>query len=127
LHFLTIEGKRIAVQIALVVHNKLYILKSGYDPHYAPFAPSLLLCELMLRDAWKRKLDEVDFLGDAERWKLEWASKTRAHSWLFIMPNRMRNRLLHRFKFELLPRIHNHPVYRVMQTAFRRMGLRLHE
>ncbi|HSA63266.1 MAG TPA: GNAT family N-acetyltransferase, partial [Nitrospira sp.] len=71
LHFLTIEGKRIAVQIALEIHNKLYILKSGYDPHYAPFAPSLLLCEWMLRDAWKRKLSEVDFLGDAERWKLE--------------------------------------------------------
>jgi CelD/BcsL family acetyltransferase involved in cellulose biosynthesis len=127
LHFLTIEGKRIAVQIALVVHNKLYILKSGYDPHYAPFAPSLLLCELMLRDAWKRKLTEVDFLGDAERWKLEWANHTRPHSWVFIFPNRMRNRMLHHFKFMLLPRIQSHPLYRVMQSVGRRIGLHLHD
>ena len=127
LHFLTIEGKRIAVQFALLVHKKLYILKSGYDPHYAPFAPSLLLCELMLRDAWKRQLVEVDFLGDAERWKLEWASHTRSHSWLFIFPNRAMNRWLHRFKFELLPRIHKHPLYRVVKSAGRHIGVHLHD
>ena len=48
-------GKRIAVQIALLFHNKLYILKSGYDPHYAAFAPSLILCEMMLREAWSTR------------------------------------------------------------------------
>ena len=127
LHFLTIEGKRIAVQFALLVHNKLYILKSGYDPHYAPFAPSLLLCELMLRDAWKRQLTEIDFLGDAERWKLEWASHTRSHSWLFIFPNRAKNRWLHRFKFQLLPRIHKHPLYRIVRSAGRHIGIHLHD
>jgi hypothetical protein len=127
LHFLTVESKRIAVQIALRIQNKLYILKSGYDPHYAPFAPSLLLCEMMLRDAWKCQLTEVDFLGDAERWKLEWANHTRAHSWIFIFPNRFRNRLLHYFKFMLLPRIQKHPVYRVLQAAGRRIGLNLHD
>jgi CelD/BcsL family acetyltransferase involved in cellulose biosynthesis len=127
LHFLTVEGKRIAVQFALLVHNKLYILKSGYDPHYAPFAPSLLLCELMLRDAWKRQLTEIDFLGDAERWKLEWASHTRSHSWLFIFPNRAKNRWLHRFKFQLLPRIHKHPLYRFIRSAGRQIGIHLHD
>ena len=67
------------------------------------------------------------FLGDAERWKLEWANRTRAHSWVFIFPNRMRNRMLHRFKFMLLPRIQNHPLYRMMKSAGRRVGLHLHE
>jgi CelD/BcsL family acetyltransferase involved in cellulose biosynthesis len=127
LHFLTIEGKRIAVQMALLVHNKLYILKSGYDPHYAPFAPSLVLCDLMLKDAWKRQMVEVDFLGDAERWKLEWASHTRAHCWLFMFPNRPMNRLLHRFKFQLLPRLHEHRLYRIVKFAGRFIGLHLHD
>jgi Acetyltransferase (GNAT) domain len=127
LHFLTVEGKRIAVQIALLVQKKLYILKSGYDPHYAPFAPSLVLCDLMLKDAWKRQMVEVDFLGDAERWKLEWASHTRAHSWLFIFPNRTMSRWLHRFKFQVLPRIHDHPLYRIVKSAGRYIGLHLHD
>jgi hypothetical protein len=81
----------------------------------------------MLRDAWKRKLTEVDFLGDAERWKLDWTNRTRPHSWIFIFPNRIRNRLLHHFKFMLLPRIHDHPLYRIIKSAGQRIGLNLHE
>jgi CelD/BcsL family acetyltransferase involved in cellulose biosynthesis len=127
LHFLSLNGRQIAMQVALLVHNNLYILKSGYDPHYASFAPALLLCELMLKDAWKRQMAEVDFLGDAERWKLEWASHTRAHSWLFVFPNRRQTRWLHRVKFVMLPRIHNHPIYRIVRSAGRRIGLKVHD
>lgn len=126
LHFLRLNGKRIAVQMTLQVHNKLYVLKSGYDPHYAQFAPSLLLCEMMLRDAWKQTLSEVDFLGDAERWKLDWAGHTRAHTWLFVFPNRARLRFLHHLKFGLLPKINTNPFYRIVQTASRRVGLKVH-
>ena len=127
LFFLTVDGKRIAVQIALQLANKLYILKSGYDPHYAPFAPSLVLCDYMLREAWKQGLSEVDFLGDSERWKLEWASKARPHSWLFIFPNRARARMLHRIKFTLLPLMHRHPIYLAAKNAGRRLGFSLHK
>ncbi|HEU4686144.1 MAG TPA: GNAT family N-acetyltransferase [Nitrospira sp.] len=126
LFFLTVNGKRIAVQLALLLNQKLYILKSGYDPLYAQFAPSLVLCGLMLREAWKEGLREVDFMGDPERWKMEWATKTRAHSWLFIFPNRPRLRLLHRLKFIILPRMHQHPLYRAAKFAGRRLGLTLH-
>lgn len=126
LHFLTLNGKRIAVQLALLLNHKLFILKSGYDPHYAQFAPSLVLCEMMLRDAWKQNLTEVDFLGDAERWKLDWAGHTRPHSWLFVFPNRRRTRLLHRLKFSVVPRLHRHSLYRVVREAGRRVGLKTH-
>jgi CelD/BcsL family acetyltransferase involved in cellulose biosynthesis len=126
LHFLAVNGRRIAVQLVLLFENKLYILKSGYDPQYASFGPSLLLCELMLRDAWKRGLTEVDFLGDAERWKLEWAHQTRAHSWVFIFPNRPYLRLFHRLKFSVLPRLQKHAVYRLLRSGVY-LGLRVHE
>ena len=126
LHFLTVNGKRIAVQFALLVANKLYILKSGYDPHFAAFGPSLLLCELMLRDAWKRGFAEVDFLGNSERWKLEWAHHTRPHSWLFIFPNRQPLRVLHRLKFSLLPRLQKHAAYRFFRSGII-LGLRARE
>jgi CelD/BcsL family acetyltransferase involved in cellulose biosynthesis len=126
LHFLTLDGKRIAVQLALLLGKKLYILKTGYDPHYAQFAPSLVLCEMTLHEAWKQSLAEVDLLGDAERWKLDWAAQTRPHSWLFIFPNRRRTRLLHRLKFSVLPRLHRHPFYRAVRDAGCRVGLKAH-
>ena len=125
LHFLAVSGKRIAVQFTLLIQNKLYILKSGYDPHFAPFAPSLLLCELMLRDAWKRGLAEVDFLGDSERWKLEWARETRPHSWVFVFPNRPPLRLLHRLKFSVLPRLQKYAAYRFLRNGI--CGLKVDE
>ncbi|ALA59056.1 GNAT family N-acetyltransferase [Nitrospira moscoviensis] len=126
LHFLTVGGKRIAVQLALVLRRKLYILKSGYDPRYGQFAPSLVLCELMLRRAWKQDLAEIDFLGDAERWKLEWAQHTRSHDWLFVFPDRPRARWLHRLKFSIVPRLKRHPVYRAAKAAGGRIGLTVH-
>jgi CelD/BcsL family acetyltransferase involved in cellulose biosynthesis len=126
LHFLVVNGKRIAVQIALLFENKLYILKSGYDPHFAAFGPSLLLCELMLRDAWKRGFTEVDFLGNSERWKLEWARQTRKHSWVFIFPNRPHLRMLHRLKFSVLPWLQKHAAYRFVRSSIC-VGLRVHE
>jgi len=113
------------VQITLLVQRKLYILKSGYDPHFASFAPSLLLCEMMLRDAWKRGLAEVDFLGNSERWKLEWAHESRPHSWVYIFPNRPPLRLLHRLKFSVLPRLQKYAAYRFLRSGI--SGLKVHE
>jgi GNAT acetyltransferase-like protein len=127
LHFLTVNGKRIAVQMALQFQNKLYILKSGYDPHYAAFAPSLVLCEMMLREAWTRQLSEVDFLGSSERWKLEWAKQARAHCWLFVFPNRRRPRLLHRLKFKVVPRLQSNMAYRLLRMGGTRLGLKVHD
>lgn len=127
LHFLTLNDVRIAVQIALQTDNRLYILKSGYDPHYAAYAPSLLLCELMLRDAWEQHLTEVDFLGDAERWKLDWAGHTRPHCWLFFFPDRPRTRLLHRLKFTVVPRLQHNAAYRMLRRGSTRLGLKVHD
>jgi len=126
-HFLTLNGKRIAVQLALAMQHKLYILKSGYDPQYAQFAPSLLLCEMVLRDAWNRQFTEVDFLGDVERWKLDWARHTRSHSWLFVFPNRPRPRWLHRLKFTVIPGLRQNALYRLVRLGGIRLGLKAHD
>jgi GNAT superfamily N-acetyltransferase len=105
LYFLTVGGKRIAVRIALLFQNKLYMLKAGYDPHYALYAPGHVLSMKMLEEAWRFKYDEVDFLGDAERWKLDWATGLHRHSLFFVFPNRPKSRFLYHLKVGLMPRI----------------------
>lgn len=101
--FLTVGGVRIAVRISLLYRNKLFMLKSGYDETYHRCSPGQVLTELLLREAWERKWDEVDFLGDNERWKLSWATHQRTHAWLFAFPNRVKSRLLHSMKFRVIP------------------------
>jgi len=48
-------------------------------------------------------LHEVDFLGDAEPWKLEWTATTRSHDWLFVFARSSRAALVHRAKFQIIP------------------------
>jgi hypothetical protein len=68
----------------------------------------------------------VDFLGDAERWKLDWASHTRSHSFFFVFPNRPRARLVFQLKFSLLPRFRNNPIYEAVRSAGRCVGFKVH-
>lgn len=103
LHFLRARRRRIAFGYTLFFKNKLYLLKPGYDPRFAPFSPSNLLCCLALREAFARDAAEYDFLGENDPWKRKWAGRTRAHQWLFVFPRRLRARLLHFAKFTLAP------------------------
>jgi CelD/BcsL family acetyltransferase involved in cellulose biosynthesis len=101
--FLSVGGKRIAASLAAVYENRLFLLKTGYDPEYAKCSPFKLLTYFAIHHAIDSRLDEVDFLGDAEAWKLEWTPKTRAHDWLFVYSGTPRARLLHPIKFQFLP------------------------
>ena len=105
LYFLKVGGARIAVRIALLFQKKLYMLKAGYDPQYASYAPGHVLSMKILEEAWRLQLDEVDFLGDAERWKLDWATDLHRHFWLFVFPDHFKSRLLYHMKVRVMPGI----------------------
>jgi CelD/BcsL family acetyltransferase involved in cellulose biosynthesis len=103
LQFLTVDGRRIAFGYSLRSHNRIYLLKPGYDPAYAQYSPVNLLCLLALRDAFEQGLTEYDFLGDNDPWKLEWTGRLRAHRWLFIFADNPRAVLLRNLKFRIFP------------------------
>jgi CelD/BcsL family acetyltransferase involved in cellulose biosynthesis len=117
LHFLTVAGRPIAFGYCLRYGEKLYLLKPGYDPAYAPYSPSSLLCYLALREAFRTGLAEYDFLGDDDDWKRQWTAERRPHYWLFVFPDRLRARLLHHAKFRLVPWLRRTGIAR---TAWRR-------
>jgi CelD/BcsL family acetyltransferase involved in cellulose biosynthesis len=101
--FLTVNGQRIAVSYGARYANRLFLFKTGYDPEYAQYSPFKLLTYFAVRDAFREGLDEVDFLGDAEPWKLEWTATTRPHDWLFVFGRSGRAELVRRAKFQMLP------------------------
>lgn len=127
LYFLVVNDARVSVQITLFYGNKLYVLKSGYDPRFATSAPSHLLFWRLLEEAWSLKYDEVDLLGAVENWKTYWTDAVRPHSWLFVFPNRPSGRFLHGIKFSLLPRIRNNVACRLLLKGAVRLGLRAHD
>lgn len=103
--FLTVGGRRIATSYGACFGSRLFLFKTGYDPEYATCAPFKLLTYLAVREAYARGLIEVDFLGDAEPWKLEWTDDARGHDWLFVFGTSVRARLVHSIKFEWLPEV----------------------
>ena len=101
--FLSVNGRRIAVSYGACYANRLFLFKTGYDPDYAQHSPFKLLTYFAFRRAFADGLREVDFLGDAEAWKLEWTSTTRPHDWLFVFGGSSRAALVHRAKFQIGP------------------------
>ena len=101
--FLTVNGKRIATSYAARYQDRLSFFKTGYDPEFAKYGPFKLLTYFAIRDGYADGLREVDFLGDAEPWKLEWTSKTRPHDWLFVFGHTARGLLAHTAKCRAVP------------------------
>jgi CelD/BcsL family acetyltransferase involved in cellulose biosynthesis len=124
LYFLTVDHRRIAFHYSVCWRDKLYLLKPGYDPAYAPYSPSNLLCNMVLHDAFDRGLAEYDFLGAAEPWKLEWTRETKPHYWLFVFPRLWRPRLLYSVKFRLIPRLQQWRFYARLRDIVVRLRTR---
>lgn len=124
--FLTVGTVRIAVRISLLFRNKLFMLKSGYDEAYHRYSPGQVLTERLLRHAWEQGFDEVDFLGDDERWKVSWATERRSHAWLFVFPNRVKSRLLHGMKFRVIPGLRQSNLFPTVRRTIMKLGVPIH-
>jgi CelD/BcsL family acetyltransferase involved in cellulose biosynthesis len=105
LMFLTVGGRRVATSYGSRFANRLFLFKTGYDPEFAACSPFKLLTCFAIQAAYAEGLAEVDFLGDAEPWKLEWTETSRPHEWLFVFSGSVRARLLHSVKFQMVPEL----------------------
>ena len=103
--FVTVGGGRIATAYGACFDGRLFLFKTGYDPAYASCAPFKILLYLATQRAFADGLREIDLLGDAEPWKLEWTSTSRVHDWLYVFPGTVRARLLHSVKFQVVPEL----------------------
>jgi CelD/BcsL family acetyltransferase involved in cellulose biosynthesis len=105
LTFLRVAGKRISFNYLLQSQQRLYGVKIGYDPGYHTYSPGNMLLNLILQHGCESSMDEYDFLGVDDKWKLDWTKDARRHQWLFLFKNRLRPRLLHYVKFSVIPRV----------------------
>lgn len=74
---LRLDGRAVAVDLALEEGGRHHLLKTGYDPALRTLAPGLLLRAGMIERAFATGLRSYEFLGADEPWKLEWTAATR--------------------------------------------------
>jgi CelD/BcsL family acetyltransferase involved in cellulose biosynthesis len=103
LNFLRAGPKRIAFDYSLVYKNRLFLLKLGYDPDFAPYSPSNLLFCLALQGSFEQGMAVYDLLGQTADWKRNWTQEAREHYWLYVFPGTFKGRLLFTLKFRLVP------------------------
>ena len=77
LHFLRLDGQSVAFTISLEYDRVQYLLKSGYDPDFARFAPGQQLLHETVRRAFAMELRRIEFGGAAEPYKMVWTDTTR--------------------------------------------------
>lgn len=103
LRFLRVGGRRIAFAYGLHYGDTLFMLKQGYDPKLHDCSPGMLMWQRIIEDGYQRGIAAIDFLGDAEPWKLSLGAELRRHYWLFGFPPGPRALLLHALKFTVAP------------------------
>ena len=77
LHFLRLDGRAIAFDLAFADGNAEWLLKTGFDPSLFALSPGSLLRAEVLERAFGTGLTRYEFLGTADAWKLEWTERTR--------------------------------------------------
>jgi CelD/BcsL family acetyltransferase involved in cellulose biosynthesis len=86
LAFLRVDGRTVAFQYNIVALGVLHHLKGGFDPAYARFSPARLLAFEVIQDAFRQRLERIDYLGQSEEYKLKWASATQDRQLLQAFP-----------------------------------------
>ena len=66
--FLRIDGRVVAMQLAVEWAERYWLYKIGYDETYGRCSPGTLLMLHALRDAAERGLAGFELMGDAEAW-----------------------------------------------------------
>jgi CelD/BcsL family acetyltransferase involved in cellulose biosynthesis len=75
--FLSVGGRRVAMQIAMVAAGAFWLLKVGYDAEYGRCSPGVLLLRDSLAYAAAEGLSSFQFLGRNEPWIAQWTSTER--------------------------------------------------
>lgn len=77
LTFLRLDGKPLAVSLALWADGVHYGLKTGYDVAFANHAPGVLVVDDEVRAAFDAGLTRFEMLGEADEYKRIWCDSAR--------------------------------------------------
>lgn len=73
--FLRHNNKRIAMQIAILFHNKYWLIKIGHDEAYNKYSPGITLINEAIKYSLNNNNEAFEFLGTNEKWLSLWSPK----------------------------------------------------
>jgi CelD/BcsL family acetyltransferase involved in cellulose biosynthesis len=88
--FMRIDGRAVAMQLALEWRGRLWLLKIGYDEDFGRCSPGMLLLLESTRWAASRGLRSVELLGMPAPWTDVWTDEVRPCVTVAVYPARPR-------------------------------------
>ena len=76
---ITLDGRMAAFDLTLLVNQRLYLLKTGYDESFARLRPGLVLRLAVVERCFELGLEAHELLGDRSTWKAMFATTERSH------------------------------------------------
>ena len=84
--FLRLDGRAIAMQLAVDTGGRQWVLKIGFDEEYAKCSPGNVLTGEMIKDAAERGLERYEFLGSPSPWIDAWTSSRHSLAQVSLAP-----------------------------------------
>jgi CelD/BcsL family acetyltransferase involved in cellulose biosynthesis len=85
---IVLDGELVAFDLTLVCHRRVWGLKTGFDPAYRRVAPGFVMRLAMIERCFDTAIDAVELLGDADEWKMRFATGTHDHRVVEACPRR---------------------------------------
>ncbi len=76
---ITLDGRMVAFDLALLVNRRLYLLKTGHDEEFGKLRPGLVLRLAVIERCFELELAAHELLGHRSAWKAMFATDERAH------------------------------------------------
>lgn len=95
---LSIAGEPCAYSLCCHWNGRVAQLKTSFAEKFAEASPGLAVNAAAIREAFRRRAGEFDFLGDVMPHKMHWTSQVRPHDNLFLFTRTLRGRWVGRLK-----------------------------
>jgi CelD/BcsL family acetyltransferase involved in cellulose biosynthesis len=90
LAFLTVGGRRVAMQLGVEKGARFWLLKMGYDQSFRSCSPGTLLLLDAVRWAADRGLESFELMGVPEPWTAVWTDRARPQVAIAAYPARLK-------------------------------------
>ena len=95
IYILSIDGKPIAFDYGLLFKKRYSMLKTSYDENFKKLSPGVVLRWYVIKDLFKIKSIEHDFLWGSEPYKLQWCNGVRKHNIIFVYNRHVKSRFIY--------------------------------
>ena len=89
-YFLKVKDELIAGLYLFHYDNKYYYYQSGFNPAWKTYSPGTLLFHHCIEDAYKKQIQQFDFLRGDEEYKNLWTKAKKVNETLTIYNNSMK-------------------------------------